>query len=249
MKKKCGIIIIAVSLLICVSLVAVLKLNTSEKVKAETNNNDVYEVKSYITEDILANSQDCKTDLYLLEEFTPDKIGNDADVIALATVLTLDGADPNGSLVGMTNGTMLVNNVLKGENSVNGQVISYSKPGGMMKMSEWEKTQPEAANLKRQYLREKNNVDVDLDKTYVNLAILGDIEIEAGKSYLVYLKKNLDKYEIIGLGNGLRELNVTQAISKVSLQSFDINTLKIKNNETGEFESLKDYMDMYINNK
>ena len=164
-------------------------------------------------------------------------------------MLTLDGADPNGSLVGMTNGTMLVNNVLKGENSVNGQVISYSKPGGMMKMSEWEKTQPEAANLKRQYLREKNNVDVDLDKTYVNLAISGDIEIEAGKSYLVYLKKNLDKYEIIGLGNGLRELNVTQAISKVSLQSFDINTLKIKNNETGEFESLKDYMDMYINNK
>ena len=68
MKKKCGIIIIAVSLLICVSLVAVLKLNTSEKAKAETNNNDVYEVKSYITEDILANSQDCKTDLYLLEE-------------------------------------------------------------------------------------------------------------------------------------------------------------------------------------
>ena len=141
----------------------------------------------------------------------------------------------------------MINNVLKGELE-NGQVINYTKPGGIMKMSDWEETQPEAANMKRKYLREKSGLDNDTENMYINLLISGDIEIEAGKSYLAYLKKNQNsQYEIIGLGNGLRELNVNQVSTVTANQLNNTSDLKIKNNETGEYESLQTYINTYIN--
>lgn len=240
MRKKSGIILgITVLLICCLGVFAV----TQKPFEKETQNG--YEIKSYITEDIKANAYQSVAELCLLEEYTPQKLGNDADAIALATVITIDGADPFASLVGMTNGTMLINNVLSGE-LVKGQVINYSKPGGVMKMSEWEESQPAAANQKRQYLREQNNIKIDLDKTYINVALGGDIEIEAGKTYLVYLKANNKGYEVIGLGNGLREVDVAVQKSRATVQDLDVNSLKIKNNKTGEFESLENYITTYI---
>lgn len=251
MKKKIGVIVFSVVLTLCLTLLI------GSKVRDRVNENQhlinetaqQYQVSTYITDEIRANSQVCLTELCLLEEFSPNKIGQDADCIALATVISLDGADPEGSMIGMTNGKLLINTVLKG-NLTQGQVVEYSKPGGIMNMADWEDTQPEAANLKRQYLRSQSGVNVDLNNTYINLMISGDIEIEAGKSYLVYLKNNNNsEYEIIGLGNGLRELNVSQARSTVTTQSLDTSSLMIKNNETGEFESLQNYINTYINNK
>lgn len=240
MEKKNGIVIAIFVLLLC--CVGIFSFGYRE---STTDEGQAYEIKSYITEQMKADAYVSTADLCLLEEFTPQKIGKDADSIALATVLTLDNADPEASMVGMTNGTMLINQVLSGDLS-KGQVINYSKPGGMMKMSEWEENQPDAANQKRQYLREQTNSESDLNKTYINVKISGDIEIEAGKSYLVYLKNNNGSYEIIGLGNGLRELDVSQQTSRATVQTFDTNSLKIKNNETGEFESLENYINTYI---
>ena len=245
MRKKSGIVIASIAMLIC--CIALVSFKYKDNITSE-NTTQMYEVSSYITEQMKAEAGVCTAELCLLEEFTPQKIGNDADAIALATVLTLDNADPDASMVGMTNGTMLINNVLSG-NLSQGQVINYSKPGGMMKMSEWEESQPEAATQKRQYLREQNNVEIDLNNTYINLMISGDVEIEAGKSYLVYLKNNNGRYEIIGLGNGLRELDVAQQTSRAAVQNFNLSSLKIKNNETGEFETLENYINTYISNE
>lgn len=243
MEKKRGIVIAIFVLLLCCA--GIFSFGYRESTAEE---GQAYEIKSYITEQMKADACVSNAELCLLEEFTPQKIGNDADSIALATVLTLDNADPDASMVGMTNGTMLINQVLSGDLS-KGQVINYSKPGGMMKMSEWEESQPDAANQKRQYLREQSNASEDLNKTYINLKISGDIEIEAGKSYLVYLKSNNGSYEIIGLGNGLRELDVAQQSSRATVQTFNTSSLKIKNNETGEFESLENYINTYISNR
>lgn len=240
MKIKSGLIVMVVVLLIgCLGVV------TGNYNSSAIDMEQEYDIKSYITEEMKAEAYVSNAELCLLEEFTPEKIGNDADSIVLATVLTLDDADPDASMVGMTNGTMLINQVLTG-NLSRGQVINYSKPGGVMKMSEWEECQPEAATQKRQYLREQNNVEMNLDETYINLKVSGDIEIEAGKSYLVYLKSNKSSYEIIGLGNGLRELDVTQQTSRTTVQDLNTSSLKIKNNQTGEFESLENYINTYI---
>lgn len=240
MGKKSGIVIAIFVLMICCAGIFSFSYR-----KSTTDEGQAYEIKSYITEQMKAEAYVSTAELCLLEEFTPQKIGNDADNIVLATVLTLDNADPDGSMVGMTNGTMLINQVLSG-NLSQGQVINYSKPGGMMKMSEWEESQPDAATQKRQYLREQSNADINLDETYINVKVSGDIEIEAGKSYLVYLKNNNSSFEIIGLGNGLRELDVNQQTSRATVQNFNMSSLKIKNNETGEFESLEHYVNTYI---
>lgn len=254
MKKKIWIVISSVTVVICLGLLFSVKVNGSKKIdqdvdqKVAQNNVESYDITSYVTDEVRANTQVCSTELCLVEPLTPEKIGKDADAIVLATILSLDNADPNGSIVGMTNGKLLVNTTLSGD-IAQGQVVSYSKPGGIMKMSDWEETQPDAANLKRQYLREQNGVNVDLDNTYINMLISGDIEVEAGKDYLVYLKFIDDnKYEIIGLGNGLRELNVEKSAKKAKAKSLDTTSLKIKNNETGEFESLQDYINTYIKN-
>ncbi len=251
MKKRLWIILALVAVVSCVAVVACTTENNNQKVvnvkSVVQDNAQNYEVKSYVTSDIKKNSQDCKADLCLVEEFSPEKIGQDADSIALVTVISLDNSNPNGSLVGATEGRLMINNVLKGELE-NGQVINYTKPGGIMKMSDWEETQPEAANMKRKYLREKSGLDNDTENMYINLLISGDIEIEAGKSYLAYLKKNQNsQYEIIGLGNGLRELNVNQVSTVTANQLNNTSDLKIKNNETGEYESLQTYINTYIN--
>lgn len=70
----------------------------------------------------------------------------------------------------------------------------------------------------------------------------GDIDIEADKTYLVYLKNSSvhyaepGAYEIIGFEGGLREIQTTSGYS-VNSNSSD---LKVLNNFTGEWENLSD---------
>ena len=209
MRDKYRVFIIVMVLALCLGVTGFVgyKLANMDKVSqvdaSVGDEADIYKVKSYVTQQMKDESPVCATELCLVEEFTPEKLERDADSIAIVSIISLDGSDPEGSIVGTTNGKLLVNNVLAG-NLKEGQVINYSKPGGMMKMSEWEKSQPEAATQKRKYLREKYGVNIDLDNTYINVLVGGDIEIEAGKTYLAYLKENSSGYEIIGLGVGLR---------------------------------------------
>ena len=182
----------------------------------------------------------------LNEEYTPELIGEDADDIVIASVISLDGAIADEGLFGITTGKLLINTTIKGDLQ-QGQVIEYMKNGGVMKMSEWEATQPSSANSKRQYLREQSGNNINLDNTYINVSISDDIDIEEGYTYLIYLKKNQEKYEIIGLDVGLRKVNVNYS-SRLRTQNLDIDTLEVMNNKTGEFESLQNYINTYISN-
>lgn len=244
MGKKKAILIFLFVFLGVFALIAV-GYNFNKSVKSENYTQGEYEVTSYITDDIIANTQNCTVDLCLNEEYTPQVIGKDADDIVIATVISLDGATADMGLFGMTTGKIVINSNLSGDLE-QGQVVEYMKNGGIMKMSDWEKTQPESANNKREYLREQSGSDIDLDNTYINITISDDIEIEEGYTYLMYLRKNEDKYEIIGLDVGLRKVNVDYS-SRVSAQSLDIDDLEIMNNKTGEFESLQNYINTYIN--
>lgn len=214
------------------------------------NSSEEYAVSSYITEDMKANSQKGECSVMLAHEYTPEYMLQLADNIAIVKVISLDGAsiEPN-DIVGMTYGKMLINNSIVG-NLKEGTVVEYSRPGGTFTMSQWETSQPAEANEKRAYLRSQSGNDEDTTKTYINLKLEDDIDIEAGKTYLAYLKYNIksNKYEIIGLGLGLREVNIKQSKDKVTLTSLDISNLEIKNNKTNEYQSLNDYINNSIKN-
>ncbi len=242
MKRKTMLIFLFVAL----GLSAFVVLGVSNLNDNKIDTTKEYEVTSYITQDVIDNMQDCSVDLCLEEGYTPENLKEQADDIVIGSVISLDEGDPEVGLFGVTTGKLLINETLRGDLQ-KGQVIEYMKNGGVMNMAEWEDTQPVNANLKRAYLRNQAGVDIDLENTYINILISDDIEIEEGYTYLIYLKENNGKYEIIGLDIGLRKINVNYA-SKLRAQNYDMSTLQVMNNETGEFESLQEYINTYINN-
>lgn len=242
MKRKTMLIFLFVAL----GLSAFVVLGVSNLNDNKIDTTKEYEVTSYITQDVIDNMQDCSVDLCLEEGYTPENLKEQADDIVIGSVISLDEGDPEVGLFGVTTGKLLINETLRGDLQ-KGQVIEYMKNGGVMNMAEWEDTQPVNANLKRAYLRNQAGVDIDLENTYINILISDDIEIEEGYTYLIYLKENNGKYEIIGLDIGLRKINVNYA-SKLRAQNYDMSTLQVMNNKTGEFESLQNYINTYINN-
>lgn len=234
MKKRFCILICVIVIISIIGVVSTICLKNANE----------YNVKSYITDDIRNNCKDLYADLCLAYEYTPQVVTSYADNIVLATVISIDSMNPSEGLFGTTNGKILIQESLKG-NLEEGQVVQYLKNGGIMTMEDWEKNQPQASIDKRNYLRQQSNVEKS--EEYVNICLSDDIEIHEGYTYLINLKKLDDRYEIVGLGQGLREVNINYT-SRVSYNGLDTNTLKIKNNKTNEFESLQLYINTYINN-
>lgn len=217
-------------------------------IKKDINANG-YETYSYITEEMKNNSEKLETIAEFDVEYTPEYLLEKSDAIILASVISVDGASAKyNSIVGMTYGKLLVSKTIKGQVK-EGEILEYLKPGGFITVTDWEKYQDPEANAKREYLRQVNGADIDKDNTYISLGLPDDIEIEAGKMYLIYLNYSdtYEKYEIIGLGTGLREVNIEKTNIVTYSHNTDDNTLKIKNNKTGEYESLNQYIEQYIN--
>lgn len=258
MKKSHKIVIFSITatLLMGVSIIfgnSIVKNNkeNNENNKIEDiiidNSAEEYNLSDYITEDIRQKAQQSIHSLCLAEEFTPQKMYELATDVAIVKVVSKDYMDPHASSLGMTFGKILINNVISGNLEV-GQVVTYEKPGGYVDMESWEESQPAAATEKRRYLREQAGITIDLSEEYINILADEDIEIEVGKTYLAYLTYNTtyNAYEIIGLGNGLREVNIPQETKSVATSNLNINELKIKNNTTGEWESLNTYVQQNI---
>ena len=242
MHVKKIIIIASCVLLLCVGIVGVVFFSQGKEETIQKGN--VYQTSSYITEEMKAKVQKCDVNLCLSEEYTPEKLLKDADEIVIASVISIDSAAAREGLFGMTRGKIVINNSLKG-NFKTGEIVEYAKNGGIFTMAEWEATQPEAANAKRAYLRQKEGLDLDLNNTYIEIGFESDCEIEEGKTYLMYLKKYEESYEIIGLDIGLREVDMPK-VDNVTPNSLDVEKLKVKNNKTGEFEPLDSYINTHI---
>lgn len=261
MKKKviilllcCFVMASVITLAICnnknKNLDVIESTNVDEKNTNEVDNG--YKIYSYITDEMRSNAHESKPVALFRHDYTPEYMLGLSDSVALVTIITIDGASTEyNNMFGMTYGSLLIEDIIAGDN-INKDIIEYIKPGGILTMSNWEKTQPQAANEKRNYLREQSGIEIDKDNTYINIKLGNDIELETGKTYLAYLNYNetFDKYEIVGLGNGLREVNVEQQINNVKTRNIKNNNsdLKIKNNATGEWESLNTYVSENINN-
>lgn len=246
MKKR--YILIGIVVLMLGGLLFKLGYNIIPNLKSNDTESDYiqYDTYTYLSETVKKEATTSIPSVEFEKAYTPEYMLELSDTIALVSIISVDSADTKiDPAVGSTYGKLVVNNVLSGSLK-QGDVIEYIKSGGIMTLEEWEKNQIDGAREKREEMRKEAGIDAT--KTYVNFHYENDPSIEEGKVYLCYLKysENLDKYEILGLGNGFRELNIPKE-SVVSAKTYSITDYKILNNETGEYESLNNYVQKYIN--
>ena len=260
MKKK----YILISFILALSLVAiilVIKLNTKTQNNTilEESISDIdqvileetpkYEIFTYVTNEIKEIATDSASVVCFKEPFTIESLKKLCTDIAIIRVISLDYMDMNVSMLGMTFGKALINNSIYGTLK-EGDVITYMKPGGYVDMETYNNAQPEAARENRLMVRKMNGITTPLSEEYMNMRVNKDIDIEEGKTYLAYLTYNEKNkaYEIIGLEIGLREVQIPQEDEYVSVTNLDFEKTNILNNQTQEYENLKEYIDNNINN-
>lgn len=243
--KKAMIVASAILLCGCAGTVNITdNRDVMGKQNASINEEEFIQTYSYIDEISSSDIEPMPIVIELAQEYTPAKMLNDSDDVVLAYVGSLMGASMKyNSVFGYTYGKMKVVKNLYG-NLGEGTEIDFAKPGCVISSTEWEAAQPEEANAKRAFLREKSSA-VNTPN-YYDLLIEKDIHIEPGKIYLVYLKYNqgMAKYEVVGLENGLRETNMDSKIK--TLTSDTTKGITIRNNATMQNESLEDYISKYI---
>lgn len=158
--------------------------------------------------------------------------------VALVRIESIDGGDninqtTNEYTYPFTYGKMKILAVYKGDLQVNA-TIGYTRMGGIIPFNKY------YASL---YPEQQSKIDRNMkdDKPeYVEMMFDGDIQIEAGKAYLVYLDPDND-YEIDGLPvysiggweGGLREI---QGNPKAK------TGVKVHNNYTGEWDTLNEIL-------
>lgn len=126
------------------------------------------------------------------------------------------------------------------------KTIDFVRDGGTLPYDEWIKGDSDPEKMKR--VREEAGLgNVSTKNLQVEYQMENDILLEEGKTYLMFLFQNPtfnseNEFIIHGYQYGLRELQQTN-VSSYSVQNS--SSLKVKNNMTGEWESLFDvvYLD------
>lgn len=190
---------------------------------AQINQEDVMSFSSQA--DILLNYGNSQT----MYEF--------ATHVAIARIDSIDGGSNLNEVTGeycypYTYGKMTILEVYKGDLSIN-QEVDYVRMGGIISFDDYYKSLSET---------EKSKIEDNLDKQpdYMKMKFGEDIDIEAGKTYLVYLNTHEDEninickegaYPITGLEGGLREIDGNPKTKA---------NLNVYNNITKQWESIDD---------
>lgn len=214
--------------------------------EAKKNEEIKYNLSTYITPQMKESASKMSMIVCYEKEYTPEFLMEKSDAIAIIRVISHDKVDTDQCIFECTVGRALVNNIIYG--NLEEPVITYIKPGAYMDMETWNNAQPEAAKNNRIRVRKEMGITKPLSEEYINTLLPDDIDIEIGKTYLAYLNyiEEKNEYEIIGLGIGLRELDINQETKYVSKIDIDLDDAQILNNNTLEYESLKEYIDKYI---
>lgn len=226
-----------------------------DKIRSKQEDKLVLSTSTYITEEMKDEVMESRLQPSFAAGFdNMDLLYENCSDIVLAGVVSLDGADtiyPDGtkSVFGYTYGKFVVYDVLKGDLSV-GNIYDYTRNGGIITQAQFDATRPAASLEKAERLREENGFDEDLTTQYINTVVDGDINIEAGKTYLIYLKADeSNTFDIKGFMYGLREVSLPMSCElPLSISEDEMSDLMILDNVTGEFESYEVYLNNYINN-
>lgn len=214
------------------------------------NDNNVVKIPENInSEDIIINMSASACFAYDLSD---SKIRNEySDFIILGKVISLDGGTnynpkANEYTLISTVGKVEVQKVIKG-NINNNTVIPFIRSGGIISFSQYEKGLLDSEKEKIASLT-KDLKEEDKPNKFVKHKFYEDIEIENGKTYLMYLKYNedYDKYNILFFEHGLNELQIeNDNLKTMNMELQNENTLDnmmVKNNRTGNFVSISNYI-------
>ena len=149
-------------------------------------------------------------------EFVPDALDQDTLIqastdVVLATVCSIEGGSTvheikHKIVLPYTYGTLTILKSLKGDLSA-GQTIHFTRSGGIIAYEEYLQTLEPS---------QRNAVASATEKpAYIKQKVSEDIDIEVGKSYLVYLSDDSyqvkpDAYAILGYQGGLREVRTAR---------------------------------------
>lgn len=250
--------IITIISIVIIALISGITYDKNLKEKMSQNNElgveeakreeiEKYSLSTYITPQMKENAETIGVVVCYEHEYTPEYLLEECDAIAIIRVISHDGVDTSKGLFENTVGRALINNRIYGQIE-EGAVIKYIKAGAYMDKETWNNAQPEASRDRRIMVRKLMGITTPLSQEYINTLLPDDIDIEIGKTYLAYLNyiETYDEYEIIGLGFGLRELDINQETEYVSKINIDLADAQILNNKTNEYESLIDYIQKYI---
>lgn len=257
MNKKV-IIIFSIILLTFIGLL-VWRLQSNEN--SNTNNDDITlgeekNENSDMTEQVsIAENKDIvlsqESELNYAINIGDSSVRNEnSEYIIIGTIESVDGGiNYNPAKEKYTNiqtiGTLRVDKVLKG--NIQETTIPFIRLGGTISLPEYLNGLTDAQRAKVEELDNINKLsDTEKENKYVSYSVTGDITVENGKTYLMYLRYNedYDRFGIVFIGQGLREVQVISSNSdEASLQSMDLEenqNILVKNNYTGEYESLAD---------
>lgn len=174
--------------------------------------------------------------------------------VFIAKVESIDGCSTtigNGrfSPIPAEYGKMRVLRNIKG--SVDGDSISYYRAGGIISIAEYEKDAPvEMIANEEKHRKESGNENIDKNVNFYEWKEDGDIDIEVGKTYIFFAMYNEETgyYNILGAQYGSREISseANEGNVKISMNALDKDELKLKNNDSGKYESLKEFIDKYF---
>ena len=193
-----------------------------------------YPTSTFISDEIRKNSELNELMRCTLSRDEKD-LKKAATDIAIIKVISIDYSDMNFfDAAPTTYGKFLVDKTIRGDMQEN-SVYTYAKEGGFIPINEYEQIRnPDFYNETTKEYRKKR------ENRYYNATFEPDIEIESGKSYLALMKyyKDKDLYAFLDMGDGLREIDLP-AQNKIKHETYDLNKLNVRNNITGDMESLK----------
>lgn len=227
--------------------------NVDEKIETSFINEN-----TNVTSDAIAQLEnkdiilDQKSELNYAINIADSSVRNEnSEFIIIGTIESVDGGiNYNPTTKEYTNiqtiGNLKINKIIKGD--IEEKTIPFIRLGGTIKFSEYEKGLNDAQKSKLEsldYIQELTNEEKDTK--YVSYTLVDDISVEVGKTYLMYLNYNEDyeRYGIVFIGQGLREIQEVslaeaKSISSKELTAENKQNIKVKNNYTGEYESLSD---------
>ena len=229
--------------ILCILCLFIL-LNGCAKEEVSKNEKE-YEVKTYVTEEMVEYTKDQG---YVMADFHEDYhkyeyLNKNMSNLIIGTVVTIDDIQYEKDMfMPYTKGTIFVQKTLYGKDIEN-DMIEFVRAGGYMTMEQFNAASPKEDVEKRERLCKENGGDCDYKNQYVKFQFENDIEIEAGKTYLMYIGETKTKgiYTLFALEAGLKEININQT-KTVRQLSLDTKELLVKNNTTGEFTSLEEYL-------
>lgn len=171
-----------------------------------------------------------------------------------AFIGTIESIDGCSTTIGMnsfnfmpkTYGKVSVLDNLKGD--IHQDEIQFARAGGVISIADYEKYAPKEMIINDDKHRlDANQGNIDKENTYQNFRLENDIVLEAGKTYLFFGTFYESGVFLIDAAQyGAREIRQKDTNITTFRTLPEVNSLEVKNNDTGEYEMLDSIIDQYF---